>query len=305
MKTDEVVGHSIDIFHKDPQRIRMLLSDPKNLPHQAHITLGTETLDLKVSAVTNKKGEYVGPMLAWNIITQSVKLADSFESSIGNVSGEIASSASALQNSATILQSSIEELSIAALEISKRTHQSLKVVQDASSRGDDARGHMEKLSTSAQKVSNVVTLIRSIAEKTNLLALNATIESARAGEAGKGFAVVANEVKALATQTANAITEISTQVAEMQSSANGTGDAIKSMCDIMSEVSSLTTDIASTVEEQQASTAEIARSIGDPRKTENAKMETASVLVLAAQLTEVSGHLRKECNSFLEQVRKA
>ena len=68
-----------------------------------------------------------------------------------------------------------------------------------------------------QHIDEVVGFIRTIAGQTNLLALNATIEAARAGEAGRGFAVVASEVKALATQTAKATEEISSQIAEVQS----------------------------------------------------------------------------------------
>ncbi len=65
----------------------------------------------------------------------------------------------------------------------------------------------------AQKIGEIVDLIRKIAGQTNLLALNATIEAARAGDAGKGFAVVASEVKGLANQTAKATEEIGAQIA--------------------------------------------------------------------------------------------
>ena len=68
----------------------------------------------------------------------------------------------------------------------------------------------------ANRIGDVTQLITTIAEQTNLLALNATIEAARAGDAGRGFAVVAQEVKALASQTAKATSEISTQIAGMQ-----------------------------------------------------------------------------------------
>src|SRR5205085_2939014 len=68
------------------------------------------------------------------------------------------------------------------------------------------------LAEAAQKIGDVVKLIRDIAGQTNLLALNATIEAARAGDAGRGFAVVASEVKSLAVQTAKATEEIAAQL---------------------------------------------------------------------------------------------
>jgi methyl-accepting chemotaxis protein len=71
-----------------------------------------------------------------------------------------------------------------------------------------ASENIDNLSKSAQEIGKVVETINDISEQTNLLALNATIEAARAGEAGKGFAVVAGEIKALASQTAEATLEI-------------------------------------------------------------------------------------------------
>ncbi|WP_276486188.1 methyl-accepting chemotaxis protein [Bradyrhizobium zhanjiangense] len=67
---------------------------------------------------------------------------------------------------------------------------------------------MASLAMAADRVDNVVELIVAITRQINLLALNATIEAARAGEFGKGFAIVTQEVKALATQTAQATVEI-------------------------------------------------------------------------------------------------
>lgn len=302
ISSDDLVGQSIDIFHKNPERIRAMLSNKANLPHHAKIKVGPETLDLRVSAVTNQKGEYVAAMLSWAIVTQSIKLADDFEGSIGAMSQQLGSSANALQERATSLHSAIEELSVAALEISKRVHDSLDIVRQAVETGDNANTMTTQLSDSAERISNVVTLIRSIAEKTNLLALNATIESARAGDAGKGFAVVANEVKSLASQTASAISEISKQITDMQGAARSTAEAIIHMSEIVKNVNVISTTIAATVEEQQAATTEIARNISGNQGMIHGT-EALTIMGMASQLTDVSGHLQQQCDNFLQKVR--
>jgi len=73
VKADQLLGQSIDIFHKSPEHQRNLLRDPKNLPHQAKIQVGDEWLDLLVTALRDERGNYVAPMLTWSIITEKVK----------------------------------------------------------------------------------------------------------------------------------------------------------------------------------------------------------------------------------------
>ena len=73
VKAADALGQNIDIFHRDPKHQRDILKDPRNLPHQAHIQLGPETLDLRVSAIYDKSGAYVGPMVSWSVITQALE----------------------------------------------------------------------------------------------------------------------------------------------------------------------------------------------------------------------------------------
>ena len=74
VRADQVLGSSIDIFHKNPSYQRKLLADPKHLPHRANIPIGPETADLLVTAIYDEDGEYIGAMVVWEIITEKLKL---------------------------------------------------------------------------------------------------------------------------------------------------------------------------------------------------------------------------------------
>ncbi len=72
-RADEVLGRSIDIFHKNPDHQRRMLADPRNLPHKAKIRLGPEHLELNVSAILDDRRNVLGTMVTWAIITPAVE----------------------------------------------------------------------------------------------------------------------------------------------------------------------------------------------------------------------------------------
>ncbi len=78
-KVDEILGRSIDIFHKDPARVRRVLANEKNLPHHTHFRLGPEKIELTVHAVADEQGAVVGYAVAWAIITEQYRLEQAMQ----------------------------------------------------------------------------------------------------------------------------------------------------------------------------------------------------------------------------------
>ncbi len=73
VQVDDMIGHSIDAFHKNPAHQQALLGDAANLPHSAIISLGDEALDLLVSAIYDDDGAYVGSMANWEVTTEKLE----------------------------------------------------------------------------------------------------------------------------------------------------------------------------------------------------------------------------------------
>ncbi|MDD3445730.1 MAG: hypothetical protein PHS60_09995, partial [Zavarzinia sp.] len=109
IKAESALGACIDIFHKNPQHQRRVLADPRNLPHNAKIKLGPETLDLRVSAVLDDDGSYIGPMVTWSIVTKTVEVIDSFERNVKTAVESVAASADQMRGAADVMSNVVQE----------------------------------------------------------------------------------------------------------------------------------------------------------------------------------------------------
>jgi methyl-accepting chemotaxis protein len=192
--------------------------------------------------------------------------AKGLSQSAGHANQRASQMADACQQASTNVQAvaaAAEELSRSISEISQRVTQAAQVADRAASDSQRTNEVVAGLAAAADKIGEVIGLINEIASQTNLLALNATIEAARAGEAGKGFAVVASEVKSLASQTAKATDEISSQIAAIQAETQQVVNNIQSIRATIMEVNEISSSIAAAVEEQGAATQAIAASVHD------------------------------------------
>ncbi|MBK1839663.1 methyl-accepting chemotaxis protein [Azospirillum sp. YIM B02556] len=190
-----------------------------------------------------------------------------------------------------------EEMNASIAEIARQVSQSTDVAGAAMREAEQTNAVVGDLAQTAQRIGEVVQLINDIASQTNLLALNATIEAARAGEAGKGFAVVASEVKSLASQTARATEEISSQIQAMQTVTGTAVTAIRGIGVTIARMNEIATAISGAITQQNATTEEISRAI------QQASHATASVSASLSELTEVAAQTGDAGNQVLSAAR--
>ena len=162
----------------------------------------------------------------------------------------------------TMVATAAEQMNSTVNEIAQRSDRAKQISTTAVNQAKVTSEKVGRLGNAANDINRVTEVITDISEQTNLLALNATIEAARAGESGKGFAVVANEIKALASQTAEATREIKDSIEGIQVETRETSDEIEDISKIINDVNEIVNAIASAVVEQSSATLEISDNVG-------------------------------------------
>lgn len=298
---------------------------PNKLPEQGSLLANAYNMQSKlremIASVKNQAAQ-VGDM-AHSLATSANQISDN----VNHESDAVSSMAAA-----------IEELSVSTTHISDQGDSAKRIANNSRSNAEQgaqvvnktvsgllssaqdiktASNEVSRLGEDASRISDVVKVIKEIADQTNLLALNAAIEAARAGEQGRGFAVVADEVRKLAERTAGATNEINQMSSKIGEVANhalsgmdkvvkttqqGVGDAetaqvsIKNIQESFGEVSGVIDDIASALVEQTAAANELAKST---EKVSQMSEENSSA---AQQLLDLANNLEAKAREVRNSV---
>ncbi|PVZ60551.1 methyl-accepting chemotaxis protein [Pseudomonas sp. B1(2018)] len=159
--------------------------------------------------------------------------------------------------------------------------QSMARIEQLADSANSASSSIESLSAEIQNIGTVLSVIKSVAEQTNLLALNAAIEAARAGEQGRGFAVVADEVRALARRTQQSTEEIERLVSALRSAAQ------------------------SSVQQIQSSGELVKLAVSDALQTESALGSIAAAVSLIQQMNQQIAAAAEEQSSVAEEINRS
>ncbi len=333
-RTDEVgqMARAMEVFHRAGLRLERLSVERADkakaeLEQQARAQIEQEEARLERDRVLHDVadqfertvGDVVSGVAAASSQLQATSetMADTAEKASART-GEVVQSMGEANRGATAAAAASDEFAMSIGEISRQAASSAELAREATNSANEADKTISALSDSAQQVGQIVELIQTIAQRTNLLALNASIEAARGGEAGRGFAVVASEVKELAMQTSRATEQIAEQIRGMQDTTGASVNALRTISGQVQQLETTAVSIASAVDQQSVAGQDLARSIdlaargteqvsghiGDVRELSLSTGSAASqVLASATDLEQQASTLRSQVNGFLAKVR--
>ncbi len=228
------------------------------------------------------------------------RAAAEIDSGAGDLAERTEQTAANLEETAATteqLAASVKHSAGRSREATDLANEAMGVAQDGKDVVSQAVGAIERIESSSERISEIVSVIDDIAFQTNLLALNAAVEAARAGDAGRGFAVVASEVRALAQRSGQAAKDIkglivssNEQVGEGVRFVRSTGEALERIVTATGKVSATIVEISQAAAEQAHGIEEMSRAVAQMDETtqQNSALAEQSATSATELMSEIA-----------------
>jgi methyl-accepting chemotaxis protein len=217
----------IQVLHTQDTSNCSLCKVQKAVMDSARISLGADYIAANIDKLQNLE-------------TDSKKQIESIHRSIGEYRSLMKAQQEKIESTGAELDKITETVGTAIKQVDERSRLSedLKnVTQTLSSKVKAAADTVEKISDGVEMLHNMIKIVASVANRTNLLAMNASIEAAHAGDAGRGFAVVAEEIRTLSEETAKQVKSITASLREMTAQIDAAVSSSRETDEAFSEIS--------------------------------------------------------------------